>query len=71
MAGRVALRPILAVAFIAGRRPSLLRRWYLAGDLTSACDVGTRAVLVDVTEAVELSDARQRRKRLPGAPGSP
>lgn len=53
------LRPISAAAFITRRHPDLVRRWYLAGRLTAACDVRTRAVLVDVAELVALSATRQ------------
>lgn len=55
------LRPIAAAAHITGRRPSLIRRWYLQGHLTAACDTHTRAVLVDLTEATHLSNQRQTR----------
>jgi hypothetical protein len=62
--GVVVLRPIGVAAFLTGRRASLIRRWYLAGALTTAaCDVQTRAVLVDVVEVGQVADRRQWRPR--------
>lgn len=58
------LRPITAAAYITRRHPDLVRRWYLSGRLTSACDLKTRAILVDVAELVALSATRQTHPRL-------
>jgi hypothetical protein len=55
------LRPIPAAAFMTRRHPDLIRRWYRSGRLTAACDVATRAVLVDVAELARYSSTRQTR----------
>jgi len=57
------LRPITAAAYITRRHPQLIRRWIYTGRLThTACDVRTRALLVDLTELVNLSAAVQKRR---------
>lgn len=56
------LRPINAAAYITGRHPDLLRRWYRQGRLTAACDTRTRAILIDLTQAAGISAATQHRR---------
>jgi hypothetical protein len=59
----VVLRPLAAAAFITGRRPQVIYRWHQQGALkTTACDVATRVLLVDLVEVARLSATRQTRR---------
>lgn len=55
----VLLRPLAVAAYLTDRDPQVIRRWYLDGRLpTAACDVASRAVLVELHEVAALSAAR-------------
>jgi hypothetical protein len=55
------LRPVAAAAFVTGRHRTLIHQWARDGLVTSACDVRTRDLLVDLAEVAEVSGRKPRR----------
>jgi hypothetical protein len=56
-------RPVWATAIATGRPERTIRTWVWQLRVTSACDLRTRALLVDVVEAARISEAAARRNR--------
>lgn len=56
-------RPVWVIAQITERSAKSIRTWIYNGEVTSACDIRTREVIVDAKEANELHKAKPARKR--------
>ncbi len=56
------LRPITAAAYLTGRSRSHIHTWARQGLITSACNIRTKALLVDLVEVARLSQDTPRRR---------
>lgn len=56
-------RPVWAVAGVTQRSAKTIRNWIYTGELTAACDIKTREVIVHAKEAKHLHETKPVRKR--------
>lgn len=54
-------RPVWVIAALTERSAHSIRTWIKTGELTAACDIKTREVIVDAKQANQLHKEKPRR----------